>query len=90
MRLAVDRTVNEAFKFNQETQMVPILGLVENQLNASKNEDDDEDKDKSDSKKKVATKATDISSNHHPALLGLLAEELSVAPEQIHDFELYV
>lgn len=31
----------------------------------------------------------DVSLNHHPAILNLLAEELSVKPEDINDFELY-
>jgi len=32
--------------------------------------------------------ASSIQDNHHPALLSLLAGELSIAPEEIHDFEL--
>lgn len=74
---SVDRNVNESFSFNQETQFVPILGLMDAQLNETK---------PTDSKKS----ASSIQDNHHPALLALLAEELSVAPEEIHDFELLV
>nr|GAT54037.1 predicted protein [Mycena chlorophos] len=31
---------------------------------------------------------TNAQQNHHPALIALLADELSIAPETIHDFEL--
>ncbi|KAF8211217.1 aspartyl aminopeptidase [Mycena galopus ATCC 62051] len=72
----LDRNVNESFKFNQETEFVPILGQIASQLNATK---------ESDSGPK---KASSIQDNHHPALLSLLASELSIAPEEIHDFEL--
>ncbi|EDR12817.1 aspartyl aminopeptidase [Laccaria bicolor S238N-H82] len=60
LAIHLDRNINESFKFNQETEFVPILGLIEDH----------------------------IQDNHHPALLSLLAGELSIAPEEIHDFEL--
>jgi Aminopeptidase I zinc metalloprotease (M18) len=75
---AVDRTANDTLHLNKETQLVPILGLVESQLNntvTSNNSDHS---------------ATSVQENHHPELLALLAQELSVAPEEIHDFELSV
>lgn len=75
--LLVDRNVDTSFKFNQETEFVPILGLIESQLN-------------SDTKKPDTSIASSIQENHHPALLSILANELSVAPEVIHDFEVYV
>jgi hypothetical protein len=34
--------------------------------------------------------ASSIQDNHHPVLLSLLAEELNVKPDEIHDFELWV
>lgn len=74
----VDRLSGDNFKFNTETEFVPILGLVESQLNSKQGESKDK------------PKATSIQENHHPALLSLLANELSVAPEYIHDFELFV
>jgi aspartyl aminopeptidase len=63
----------------QETEFVPILGQIASQLNESSEGSDSGPK-----------KASSIQDNHHPALLSLLASELSVAPEEIHDFELYV
>ena len=76
----MDRDVNTAFKFNQETEMVPILGFVTSQLNNTSGEQSEGKPD--------SIVASSIQANHHPALISLLAEELSLAPEQIHDFEL--
>lgn len=59
--------------------MVPILGLIEEQLNGKKEEANEKD-NKSD--------ASSVIQNHHPALLSLLSDELSIAPEDIRDFEL--
>jgi aspartyl aminopeptidase len=82
--MVVDRNVNSEFKFNQETEFVPILGLVETQLNAPSSKSESE----SDKDKPSVKVASSIQENHHPALLSLLASELSIAPEEIHDFEL--
>lgn len=79
--------MNDNFKFNQETEFIPILGLMESQLNAPADDSDDEKEDK---RTKRVGVASSIQSNHHPALLSLLAGELSIAPEEIHDFELSV
>ncbi|KAL5487988.1 hypothetical protein ACEPAI_6096 [Sanghuangporus weigelae] len=78
LAIHLDRGVNDAFKFNQETEMIPILGLVSAQLNEPK------------TKKTEPKQASNIHDDHHPALLSLLAEELSMNPEQIHDFELHL
>jgi aspartyl aminopeptidase len=82
----VDRTVNDDFKFNQETEFVPILGLLESKLNSPADESDDDEPPR---KRDTERVASSIQGNHHPALLALLAGELSIAPEAIHDFELY-
>ena len=84
----VDRNINESFKFNQETEFIPILGLIEDQFNAKLSDSDDEKDEKAPNT--GAKVASSIQDNHHPALLSLLAGELSIAPEEIHDFELYV
>ncbi|KAF8192487.1 aspartyl aminopeptidase [Pholiota molesta] len=84
LAIHLDRNVNSEFKFNQETEFVPILGLVETQLNAPSSKSESES-DKDTPSVKVASS---IQENHHPALLSLLASELSIAPEEIHDFEL--
>ena len=82
----MDRDVNNNFKFNQETEFVPILGLLESQLNSPTDDSDDE---KPTGKPDNQRGASNIQGNHHPALLALLAGELSVSPQEIHDFELY-
>ena len=71
----MDRGVNDGFKFNREMEFTPIAGLVESELNSEKPADKE-------------TGASSVQNNHHSALLAALSEELSVAPEQIHDFEL--
>jgi len=75
MRIQVDRNVNEKFTFNQETEFVPILGQIADKFNQ-------------DDAHKQPALASSIQESHHPALLSLLAEELNVSPEEIHDFEL--
>ena len=81
--VAVDRSAADNFKFNTETEFTPILGLLASNLNARV------DKVPSNSKNEEQT-ASSIQDNHHSALLSLLAEEMSVKPEEIHDFELWV
>ena len=76
----MDRDVNDAFKFNQETEMVPVLGLISSQLNNSTSGKTEV--------KSGESVASSIQANHHPALISLIADDLSLAPEQIHDFEL--
>ncbi|KIK06798.1 hypothetical protein K443DRAFT_674082 [Laccaria amethystina LaAM-08-1] len=86
LAIHLDRNVNESFKFNQETEFIPILGLIEDQFNAKLSDSDDEKDEKAPNN--GAKVASSIQDNHHPALLSLLAGELSIAPEEIHDFEL--
>lgn len=81
----MDRNVNDNLKFNQETEFIPVLGMMESQLNAGRASDSDNDEPR----KEPTTEASSIQDKHHPALLSLLSEELSVSPEKIHDFELY-
>jgi aspartyl aminopeptidase len=77
LAIHLDRGVNDGFQFNQETEFVPILGLINDQMNAKPVESSKSDKP-----------AVGIAHNHHPQLLSVLAEELSVAEEHIQDFEL--
>jgi aspartyl aminopeptidase len=76
----VDRSASDNFKFNTETEFTPILGLLASNLNAPT--------DKVQSNDNNEHAASSIQDNHHPALLALLAEEMNVKPEEIHDFEL--
>ncbi|KAK1236730.1 hypothetical protein PQX77_000086 [Marasmius sp. AFHP31] len=82
LAIHLDRDVNSNFKFNQETEFVPVLGLVASQLNAPSSTEE--------KKTEAPAPATSVRDNHHSALLSLLAGELSIAPEEIHDFELHL
>ncbi|KAG8825260.1 hypothetical protein FRC17_008780, partial [Serendipita sp. 399] len=96
LAIHLDRSVNENFKFNQETEFMPVLGLsIASQLNnpivAAQKETGEQQADQPENKtKKNGGNGLDIAPNHHPAILHLLAEELSVKPEEIHDFELHL
>lgn len=74
LAIHLNRSVNEAFTFNQEDQLQPIFGLAES-LNQSV-------------PTSQAVGSPTMSSKHHPALLELLATELQVPVEAIEDFEL--
>ena len=76
----MDRSSSDNFKFNTETEFTPILGLLASNLNAPADKVQSNDSDKQ--------AASSIQDNHHPALLALLAENLNVKSEEIHDFEL--
>ncbi|THV08659.1 aspartyl aminopeptidase [Dendrothele bispora CBS 962.96] len=80
LAIHLSRGSADNFQFNQETEFVPVLGLISSQLNATKTESLD----------KKDVKASSVENNHHSVLLSLLAEELSVAPDEIHDFELHL
>ncbi|KAF8316850.1 aspartyl aminopeptidase, partial [Clavulina sp. PMI_390] len=77
----LDRTQNDKFSPNLETEFVPILGIVEDKLNAKpaakKNEGSS-----------TKTVQTGITHNHHPELIELIAKELEVTPDDIQDFDL--
>ncbi|KIY46623.1 peptidase M18, aminopeptidase I [Fistulina hepatica ATCC 64428] len=76
LAIHLDKPSDDPFKPNLETEFLPILGIVESQLNASEPE------------KPAPTTTSKVQNNHHSQLLSALADELSVAPDVIHDFEL--
>ncbi|KAJ3038490.1 hypothetical protein HDV00_000587 [Rhizophlyctis rosea] len=77
LAIHLDRTVNEAFKFNNETQLLPILGLASKTLNAAAKPKEGEE-----------SSTLGVEERHHPLLLKLLAGELGVEVSEIGDFEL--
>ncbi|KAI0832524.1 aspartyl aminopeptidase [Trametes gibbosa] len=79
LAIHLDRGSSDNFQFNTETEFIPILSQVESQFNTPPS-----------GKSESPRNASSIQGNHHPALLSLLAEHLSVAPETIHDFELHL
>ncbi|GAA5872530.1 hypothetical protein JCM16303_004550 [Sporobolomyces ruberrimus] len=88
LAIHLDRTVNDKLAYNPETQMVPILALASKELNKSFVEENNSSAEVS------FAEPLDITSHHHPILLHILAQNLSestgesIAPSQIHDFEL--
>jgi len=76
----VDRGAADNFKFNTETEFTPILGLLASDLNSPK--------DKVQSSDDNQQTTSNIQNYHHSVLLSLLAEELKIKPDEIHDFEL--
>ncbi|BGP12920.1 hypothetical protein JCM10213_004339 [Rhodosporidiobolus nylandii] len=84
----LDRTQNEKFFYNSETQQVPVLAMASKELNKAFVEEN-----KTASEVSFADPLS-ITSHHHPILLHTVAKQLSeqlgeeVAPKDIHDFEL--
>ena len=72
----MDRSADASFKFNQETEFIPILGLIESQLNSPSPAKSNPDN------------ASSIQDDHHSELLALLSSELSVSSEEIYDLDL--
>ncbi|CAO1634017.1 unnamed protein product [Sympodiomycopsis kandeliae] len=87
LAIHLNRSANDGYKANVEENMVPILGLVkeniEGQMNAPATGDDG-----ATSTTNEAVGSPTMQSKHHPTLLNILSQALNVAPEQIQDFEL--
>ena len=79
LAIHLDRSINEAFKFNKETEFRPIVGLVNEAVNARSGRATPATKEEGD---------VDMEERHHPLLLKVLADELGCEVSEIHDFEL--
>lgn len=81
LAIHLNRSANDGYKANVEENMVPILGLIkeniEGQMNAPATEQGEN-----------AVGTPTMQSKHHPTLLKILSQELDIKPEQIQDFEL--
>ncbi|RKP10574.1 peptidase M18 [Thamnocephalis sphaerospora] len=76
LAIHLERGANDAFKFNAETHLTPILSLVNQKLNATA--------------EKSATSTTPVSeaARHSSVLVNLLAKQLDVDAAQLRDMEL--
>lgn len=81
LAIHLDREVNQKLEFNKEAQLVPILGLVEKELNGDKQAKEELPSGEFNALGKIHDR-------HHSALLDLIAKELQIKAEDIHDFEL--
>jgi len=70
----LDRTQNDAFKFNKETEFRPIAGLVETTLNTQAST--------------PSTETSSVELRHHSELMTLLSDNVSTSIDGIKDFEL--
>lgn len=86
LAIHLDRGVNDNLKFNKETEFLPILGLVAEQLNSSSAAPSRSGTPKPDGNGR--SDATSNDERHHPLLLAVLADELGCDVKDIHDFEL--
>ncbi|KAI8986409.1 peptidase M18 [Pilobolus umbonatus] len=74
LAIHLDRTANDGFSFNKETQLAPILATeVKEQLSGIQ-----------------GTEGVESQQKHHPLLMKILADEMGVEATQIRDFELAV
>ncbi|KAL0086539.1 peptidase M18 [Phycomyces blakesleeanus] len=72
LAIHLDRSTNDGFQFNKETQLAPVLATA---TKAALSGSD-------------ATDGVEADATHHPLLIRILAEEMNVGPDQIRDFEL--
>ncbi|KAI8136712.1 peptidase M18 [Fennellomyces sp. T-0311] len=72
LAIHLDRTANDTFTFNKETQLAPILATAT----------------KAELNKIEGGEHIEAEDGHHSLLVRVLAEEMGVKPSQIRDFEL--
>lgn len=86
--LAIHLDRQEDFKFNKETQLFPIAGLVAAELNRQgKSETPKDEKDKVDDESTLEPLAAPTQ-RHHPYIVDIIAKEAGVDASDILDFEM--
>lgn len=85
--LAIHLERQKNFEFNDESQLLPIAGLLEAELARLDNEQQ-KAADKSVDDKKGFAPLKSASERHHPYIVELIAKELSIDASAIIDFEM--
>ncbi|KAL1958883.1 hypothetical protein VTO42DRAFT_3436 [Malbranchea cinnamomea] len=83
--LAIHLDRQETFSFNKETQLFPIAGLVEAELNKESKDSESKGKENEDAPFNPLKTATE---RHHPYFVELIASEVSAEPDDVMDFEM--
>ena len=87
--LAVHLDRQDPFSFNKETQLFPIAGLIAAELNRHGTGGGNGREKKQHGAESTPMKAlSEFNQRHHPYLIEIIAEEASVHPYDIVDFEL--
>ncbi|SPO01173.1 probable aspartyl aminopeptidase [Cephalotrichum gorgonifer] len=88
LAIHLDRSSN--FDPNKETELFPIAGLVEAELNRTGGEEAKKagDAEGKEDGKKPFSPLSAIGDRHHPHVIDLVAEKAGVSPSSIVDFEL--
>jgi aspartyl aminopeptidase len=79
--LAIHLDRQETFSFNKETQLFPIAGLAEAELNRAADSKSAESED-------AFSPLRSVTERHHPYFVKVIADEAKVKPEDILDFEM--
>ncbi|KAK7350693.1 hypothetical protein VNO77_09571 [Canavalia gladiata] len=91
LAIHLDRTVNDGFKFNTQTHLLPILATsLKGELNKVSSENAPLESGNQTDGKKANDRTGASNTKHHLLLLQLLASELGCEPDDICDFELQV
>lgn len=91
LAIHLERTMTDNLKFNKETELRPILGMVEEQLNSpTSKENEKKESDVAGKEDGLERDVAGMSGKHHPLLLQMLADELGCNVADIQDFELCV
>ncbi|XP_061366553.1 probable aspartyl aminopeptidase [Gastrolobium bilobum] len=89
LAIHLDRNVNEGFKANTQTQLLPILATsVKAELNKEVSENGSVESGKQSGGKKANDKTDTRNTKHHSLLLQLLASNLGCEPGDICELEL--
>ncbi|KAL5076498.1 hypothetical protein RYX36_015482 [Vicia faba] len=89
LAIHLDRGVNDGFKVNTQTHLVPILATsLKAEVNKVPSENGSVESGKQNDGKKENDKTGSSNAKHHPILLQLLASKLECEPDDICDFEL--